>query len=226
MDFSEYQKHIINSIAEGKIKNLLGLILSWNLEKRLYLGNFRYISSILKQGADVFVVEEQDKAISDLIEFVSVLKFLDGEGLIYLTGENNPNTLTPLCINGSTGLSIFYPGILITYEIKDKVIIPSPYLKDFIKNNFLTKGELEKIEANNRFNTNLRNTRILAIGSIVITILGIFINLYFYSNERIVKISNPTKIPDSLKIELINQNVRDTVLFNDNANNANNVVDK
>ncbi len=230
MVFTELQQKIIKDIADNKVKDLNSFYAEYFVEvKKEKLSNdftgsgldIMYLPKVhFKTGISTTGIILDDSEISMIREFVLLWKILESNNLVYtyeakdVRFPEQDKYLLPLYPENKREFNInninkynFEAWHLIEDYIL-KVILSTEDLKVFIKNAYITQAELYSREESRDRRQSNRNTIIVAILSIVLSSL---INYLIYKNERIVTITNPTKLPDTLKVINLNQIKSDTI---------------
>lgn len=168
-----------------------------------------------------FLPVNRTELFQNLQEFISLWDKLEKNGLIKnLPRSTIASNATKFIVKKAQGnrYETDWEFIPIIYQYHNIQIYCLPELKKFIENKYKTNEEIqhekefEYMELNLKVTKKAQNTtKWIAAISIIVSIVSLLANLYFYSINRTVSITNPNAFKDTTHIIILNKFPDDSV---------------
>jgi len=213
MYFNNYQKEIINKISKGEVNDIYSCINSLDeITKTNYQGpprSFQFENLVLGRrdtleistGCEIYVYnpEDEKKITQYVMDFIFLCDYLERRQLIRAVRlSEGSNTKFYFVINKNYNKELKHVAISniinqIAYERHDWKFSASPAVEEFIKDKYLTEGELHLKKTQ-------RWTKIAIFIALSGVIASTVLQIIFSGKERDVKIINTNAFPESTKV--------------------------
>ena len=225
MQLTPLQKQIVDSIIHGRnctIQQFFEQCCAFHAhDRKPEFSNDVYGERPVRDALSekLFVVDDSNKAYDQIKEFVSVWHKLEASKLIIGIPSHKPTLIFPVYYTDDNEKSFKLDTRIVAlfdkYDARE--IVPHPELKEFLESDFNTREELlekrqllERKSADSRAEraearalTSEKWTRTIALVSLFVSVVAIFLNFLTYRTDRSVTITNPNAFQDTTRVVLI-----------------------
>ncbi len=202
MLFTDFQKEIIQSISNNDVNNY------YTMAKALFK-DFKGSNPAIK--ISTYKVEEKDLPTvhKKLLDYYYVCKILESKELIQIIGAGEEasgllHVIIPRMPDEfQSKQKVDEVSFNIVGDFRNKIIIPSNELKQFIENDYKTKEELYQDRLIYQQEKSMAFTRRIALGSIIISMLSLVASIFLASNRK-VEITNPGAFSNKMNVIIEN----------------------
>jgi hypothetical protein len=225
MNFSNEEQAYINFLDNRKSVNINDFllfkynhILKKNSLSSYHIITINKVSYYINTNDDMYPINyhEEDEVLSEVAHFYSICEYLNVNK--YINIINIPSRKRKIYFLAFIGNSKnddefteHYTADLninkLIIEYSSKRIFSTPELTEYIKNGYKTRDDIELKSEKDQRKKAEKWTRILAIASIIVSILITLFNFSTYKNSREVTLTNDSifKDPITVKIKNINE---------------------